>query len=116
MTTLPLQDRMSFSTSYSSEQRHRTVEFGDGYIQRTPLGLNNVRRQLDVTHENISDTEADTLIAFYELRQRDGDYIEIAANPLLRSAGKYYLQGFAVSSPSPNVATVTATFIEVFDP
>jgi len=41
MATLPLQSRMSLSTSYSSTARHRLVEFGDGYIQRTPLGLNS---------------------------------------------------------------------------
>lgn len=115
MATLPLQSRMSLSTNYSSTARHRLVEFGDGYIQRTPLGINNPRRTISVTHDNLSASDADTLIYFYELRQRIADAIDISANALLRTSGKFYLEGFDVQMSDDNKRTVTATMVEVFD-
>lgn len=115
MATLPLQSRMSLSTSYSSTARHRLVEFGDGYIQRTPLGLNYQRRTISVTHENLSALDADTLIYFYEARQLNADAVEISANALLRTSGKFYLESFDVQMSDDNKRTITANMIEVFD-
>ena len=115
MATLPLQSRMSLSTSYSSTARHRLVEFGDGYIQRTPLGVNYHRRALSVTHENLSSSDADTLLQFYEARQFYADAVEISANALLRTSGKFYLESFDVQMSDDNKRTVTATMVEVFD-
>ena len=115
MATLPLQGRMSLSTSYSSAPRHRLVEFGDGYIQRTPLGLHAQRRSLSVTHENLSQSDAMTLITFYENRHFFADAIEISYNALLDTAGKFYLESFDVQMNDGDKRTVNATMIEVFD-
>ena len=115
MADLPLQTRMSLSTSYSSAPRHRLVEFGDGYIQRTPLGLNHQRRSVSVTHENLSATDAQTLIVFYESRHQIGDTVEIAANALLRTNGKFYLESFDVQMGDGDKRTVNASMTEVFD-
>lgn len=115
MATLPLQSRMSLSTSYSSTARHRLVEFGDGYIQRTPLGVNYHRRAISVTHENLSSSDADTLIAFYEAREFYADAVDISANALLRTSGKFYVESFDVQMSDDSKRTVTANMIEVFD-
>ena len=115
MATLPLQTRMSLSTSYSSTPRHRLVEFGDGYIQRTPVGLNYQRRTITVIHENLSQSDAITLIAFYENRYIDAEAIEISVNALLDTAGKFYLEGFDVQMTDDDKRTINATMIEVFD-
>jgi hypothetical protein len=115
MADLPLQTRMSLSTSYSSAPRHRLVEFGDGYIQRTPLGVNYQRRSLSVTHENLSASDAATLILFYENRYFYADAIEIDANELLTRDGKYYLESFDVQMADGDKRTINATMLEVFD-
>ena len=115
MADLPLQTRMSLSTSYSSAPRHRLVEFGDGYIQRTPLGLNHQRRSVSVTHENLSATDAQTLIVFYESRHQDAAAFNIASNGLLRTSGKYYLESFDVQMGDGDKRTVNASMTEVFD-
>ena len=115
MATLPLQSRMSLSTSYSSTARHRLVEFGDGYIQRTPLGINQPRRTISVTHENLSATDSGNLIGFYQARQAYGDAVEISANALLTSSGKFYLESFDVQMSDDSKRTVTATMVEVYD-
>lgn len=115
MATLPLQTEMSLSTSYTSEQRHRLVEFGDGYIQRTPIGIHPIRRNITVVHQNISATDANTIVSFYESRQSDGDAIDIGINELLTSAGQFYLQSFDVQMADDTKRTITANMIEVFD-
>lgn len=115
MADLPLQTRMSLSTSYTSNPKHRLVEFGDGYIQRTPLGINQQRRTLSVTHENLSFSDASTLILFYESRHWDGSAIDIASNGLFRTSGKYYLENFDVQMSDGDKRTINASMTEVFD-
>ena len=114
MATLPLQDRMSLSTSYTSEPRHRTVEFGDGYIQRTPWGPYAGRRNMEVVHEHLTQVEADNLILFYENRHDGADAIEISDNALTIVSGKFYLQSYSVERSDSDRRTVKASMIEVF--
>ena len=115
MTALPLQTKLSVSTSYQATPRHRLVEFGDGYIQRTPLGINYQRRSITVTHDNLTFTEARDLIFFYEERLQDAGKIDISANGLLRTSGQFYLESFDVQMADTSKRTVTANLIEVFD-
>lgn len=115
MATLPLQSQMSLSTNYNATPRHRLVEFGDGYIQRTPLGLHHNRRNLTVTHEHLDSFDSNELLGFYESRLADADAIDISSNDLLGTAGKFYLESFDVQMTSPDTKTITATMIEVFD-
>lgn len=115
MASLPLQERASLSTNYSVTPRHRLVEFGDGYIQRTPLGLHANRRSLTITHEHMDLLEGETVVNFYEDRMEDGDAIDVAANYLLTTAGKFYLESFDVSMSDDDRRTITAQMIEVFD-
>lgn len=115
MSNLLYQTRASLRTSYSSTPRHRLVEFGDGYIQRTPLGLNNQRRSLTVVHEALTQTEASNLIAYYEGRHSTAGKIDIASSNLLEDAGQFYLESFDVEMNDDNSRTITATMIEVFD-
>lgn len=111
---LPYQSRLSLRTSYTSEPRHRLVEFGDGYIQRTPWGPYPGRRSMDVVHEHLTQTEADDLITFYETRHDDADCISINDNALTHLAGKYYLQSYSVEMTNTDKRTVSARMIEVF--
>lgn len=112
--SLPLQSKLSTATSYSSEPRHRTVEFGDGYIQRSSWGPYAGRRKLSVVHEHLSQTESATLIAFYEDRHDDSDSISIPVNMLLDTAGTYYLESYDVNMTSNQLRTITASMTEVF--
>ena len=115
MATLPLQSQMSLSTSYNASPRHRLVEFGDGYIQRTPIGIHHQRRTITVNHDNLDPTDATSLILFYENRLLDADYIDISSNTLLRTSGKFYLESFDVQMADNDKRSISATLIEVFD-
>ena len=115
MASLPHQERASLSTNYNVTPRHRLVEFGDGYIQRTPLGLHAQRRKVTVTHVAMDLSEGDDVVDFYENRHFDGDSIDISANSLFMNAGKFYLESFEVSMDDDDRRTITAQMIEVFD-
>lgn len=115
MATLPHQERASLSTSYSSSPRHRLIEFGDGYIQRTPLGINYQRRSITVVHQAMDLSEGDDVVVFYENRMIDAGVIDISANSLLRTSGKFYLENFEVAMDDDDRRTITANMIEVFD-
>jgi len=111
---LPYQTKLSLQTSYTSEPRHRTVEFGDGYIQRTPWGPYAGRRTMSVVHEHLTQSEADILIGFYENRHDGADAIEISDNALTLHSGNFYLQSYSVEMSDTNKRTVKASMIEVF--
>ena len=113
--TLPHQDKISMSSSYSVAPRHRTVEFGDGYIQRTPMGKNQKRRMLSISYQNLDPATADTIVQFFEGKMDTGDHIDIAANTMLRTAGEFYLQNFDVEMTSPEIRTISASLMEVYD-
>ena len=112
--TLPYQSKLSVKSGYSSQPRHRKVEFGDGYIQRTPWGPYAGRRTISVVHEHLTQLEADYLIAVYENNFDTAEAIEISDNTLLHSSGKFYLQSYDVEMTSPEYRTISASMIEVF--
>ena len=108
-------DRMSINISYSQEVRNRIVDFGDGYTQRTPLGINPRIRRLDVVWENLTQSERDTLLMTLDYVSQTGDAIFIAANELLWTNGKYYVETIDVQMADHNKVTISASLREVFD-
>lgn len=115
MPALPHQERASLQTNYSSTPRHRLVEFGDGYIQRTPLGLHHNRRRVTIIHQAMDLQEGDDVIEFYQARMSDAQAIDVSSNYLFYSSGKFYLENFEVSMDDDDRRSITATMIEVFD-
>jgi hypothetical protein len=113
-SSVDLLTKLSIQTSYSSEPRHRLVEFGDGYIQRSPFGPYAGRRNLSVVIEHLSQADSTVLIGFYEDRHDDGDSISIPYNMLLDTNGTYYLESYEVQMTSNELRTVTASMKEVF--
>jgi hypothetical protein len=115
MPSLPLPNNLSISTSYSQTGRTRLVEFGDGYIQRTPLGINNKIRNIVVVHENLSSIDAGTVLSLYDTVQQSGDPITILNNQLLTTDGKFHILEVNVDMTDNNRRTISATMREVFD-
>jgi hypothetical protein len=113
-SSVDLLTKLSLQTSFSSEPRHRLVEFGDGYIQRSSWGPYAGRRKLNVVIEHLSQSDSTALLRFYEDRNYDGEAISIPYNMLLDYNGTYYLESYEVSMTSNELRTVTASMIEVF--
>jgi hypothetical protein len=112
---LPLPTQLSISTSYIQSGRTRLIDFGDGYVQRTPLGINNKIRYVIVVHENLSPTDAATVLTVYDSVQASGDPIDITANELLTTDGLFYIEDVSVDMADNDRRTITATMREVFD-
>ena len=65
--------------------------------------------------ENDILNKADTIVQFFEGKMDTGDHIDIAANTMLRTAGEFYLQNFDVEMTSPEIRTISASLMEVYD-
>lgn len=110
-----LETRFSLSSSYSQETRVRKVEFGDGYIQRTPLGLNNKVRRVDVSFDNLTTDERNVVLDFFDVIQQGGHAVILPYNELLSWDGKFYPENINVSLADNNRVNVNVSFVEVFD-
>lgn len=60
---LPLTTRISQGSTRTRTNRVLTAQFGDGYSQEAPDGINNLVDSWSVTYENLDNTERATLWA-----------------------------------------------------
>jgi phage-related protein len=92
----------------------REAAFGDGYSQRAPKGVNNVRHTWQLNFENRPDSEANDILAFFETTQGAFHFLW---TPPDGSGVQYKIKCSDWSSV--NVAygfqTVSVTFTQVFD-
>lgn len=109
------EERMTLSTSFSQEARLRQVEFGDGYIQRTPLGINGRRRTMNATWDNLTESEYATLFNVLDAAHIAGDCISLSYDYILFRAGKFMIETLDVQSADGSNFTVSASLTEVHD-
>lgn len=70
--TLPLQEYIENEQTSTYKYRILNAEFGDGYSQTAPDGINNEIREVTVQYKNLKTTEYETVIGF--LRGLKGAY------------------------------------------
>ena len=107
----------SYQAQKRSAPRVRSVAFGDGYAQRLKWGLNIDAKSWNLRWQNLSETDADTLEAFFEARASDGASFDW--EPLDESAGttyKFICPNWTKTVVFKNRATIQATFQQVFEP
>ena len=113
MATFP-----SITPTYGLRKRSapvvRTVRFGDGYEQRTSLGLNQNPKVYNLTF-NVSETDADTIETFLDARAADNASFDFTP-PGEGSSSKFVCEDWSKSIPYLNRASIQATFREVFEP
>tara|TARA_R100000005_G_C4918661_1_gene152961 strand:+ start:453 stop:794 length:342 start_codon:yes stop_codon:yes gene_type:complete len=113
MATFP-----SITPTYGLQKRSapvvRTVRFGDGYEQRTSLGLNQNPKVYNLTF-NVSETDADTIETFLDARAADNASFDFTP-PGEGSSSKFVCENWSKSIPYLNRASIQATFREVFEP
>jgi len=103
----------SFTASESSQPSVRKVQFGDGYEQRLRFGLNTDPKIWQLTFANRTDSERETILNFLEAR---GGAESFDWTPPRGSAGKYVCSEWNMNMLNCNNNTITATFVEVFEP
>ena len=113
MATFP-----SITPTYGLRKRSspvvRTVRFGDGYEQRTSLGINQNPKVYNLTFE-VSETDADTIETFLDARAADNASFDFTP-PGESSSSKFVCEDWNKSIPYLNRASIQATFREVFEP
>ena len=103
----------SFSAAEQSAPRNRVVQFGDGYEQRTQLGLQRDPKVWNLTFANRTDTERDNIITFLEDKKATASF---TWTPPRGSAGQYVCAEWNLDLSVPNYSTITTTFRQVFEP
>ncbi len=61
-TAMPLTTHISQGSQRRVKQRTLQARFGDGYFQSAPDGINSIYEEWDVTWENLTVSERDTVI------------------------------------------------------
>ncbi len=91
------------------------TRFQDGYEQVVKFGLNINPKVYNLTFENITEADSDTIETFLDARISDGDYFNWQA-PDEPTTSKYRALNRKKSINYPGLATITVTFTEVFEP
>ena len=106
----------TYGASKSSRPRTRTVQFGDGYQQRLLYGIPSHMnpKEWSLTW-NVSEADADTIETFLDARAEDSASFDWS--PLDETdTYKWIRPEWDKSIPYTGRATITARFIQVFEP
>lgn len=88
------------------------TEFGDGYEQRTPQGINNQPRAWSLEFIKPTLAEAQSILSFFEARAARESFFW---TPPIGVQGIFVCREWSVSISAPSFATISATFEEVFE-
>ena len=117
MATFPSSPQPSYGLSKKSAPKTRTVRFADGYEHRILFGLaqNQNPKIYDLSWNNITETESDTLETFLDARANDSASFTYTP-PNESSSSQYVCESWTKTINYPNLASIKATFREVFEP
>lgn len=89
------------------------MQFGDGYEQRISYGLNFDSKSWNLTFANRTDTERESILTFLEARAGSENF---TWTPPRGTTAKYVCNEWNMEMINYNNNTITATFVEVFEP
>jgi len=92
----------------------REVRFGDGYSQRTTVGLNQNPKNWSLTWQ-VSTTDADTIETFLDERAADAASFTWTP-PDTTTSYQWICYDWLKSVDSVRLVTIQATFQQVFEP
>jgi phage-related protein len=103
----------SEGTTLEETPRVRVAQFGDGYQQRAPDGINDLVQTWTVPFDEVDDVIADEMVAFLRAnRGRAFNYV-----PLWHTVAiKVVATGWTRTAARVGVNTLRVTFRQVFEP
>tara|TARA_R100000030_G_C3162868_1_gene101250 strand:- start:36 stop:377 length:342 start_codon:yes stop_codon:yes gene_type:complete len=102
-----------FGSTENSNPRVRSVQLGDGYVQRLSFGLNTDLKVWNLSWTNISDTDASTIEDFLEARKGSESFSW--SPPDDSSTYKWICPEWQKQLTHGGVNKITAKFQEVAD-
>lgn len=104
----------SAGATLEEEPAIRSVQFGDGYEQRSPDGINFMRQVWTIPFDEVDDAVADDMVQF--LRDQKG-YLAFNYVPLRSTTAiKVVCKQWSRSHTGPGTSSLRATFRQVFEP
>lgn len=110
---LPLTNLISQATTRQRRYRTLTAQFGDGYSQEVPDGINNEVDEWRVVYENLTTSERNALLSVLS-SVKASDYL--TWTPPGGSAGRFKLtpDGFSETAKSGDHYDISFTLRQVF--
>lgn len=105
----------AYGAQKTSQPKMRKAQFGDGYEQRVRFGLNQNPKVWNLTWNNITEANADTIEAFLDARADDGASFDWTP-PGESTAYKWVCEQWDKTIPYTGRAVITASFRQVFEP
>lgn len=102
-----------FGATLDKKPRVRTAQFGDGYQQRVADGINIAPESWSLTFSARATAERDTILAFLEARNGVEAFLWTSPRG---TAGKFICPEWGASPQSAAAHTVTAKFVQVWEP
>lgn len=103
----------SYEAVEVSKPRVRKTALGDGYEQRIRFGLNTDAKQWRLTFSERTDSERETILAFFEAR---GGYESFTWTPPRGPSGQFVCEDWDTTVRRCNRNTIVAVFRRVFEP
>jgi len=113
MATFPA-IQFTYGAAKSSSPNLERIQMGDGYTQVLKFGINQNPKQWSLRWE-VSETDADTIENFLNARADDGAVFEWSP-PEDSSTYKWRCFSWTKTIPYLNRASISATFIQFFEP
>lgn len=102
-----------FGAVKTSKPTVTKIQFGDGYSQRLAYGINNQPESWGLTFANRDQAEADAIDAFLSAR---GGVDPFSWETPEGNDKNFICEEWTRSITAAGLFTITATFMEVFDP
>ena len=116
MTALPLSTRIHVSGQKTVKHRTRIAQFGDGYSQRVPDGINSRVESWSVSWPGLNETDYQTVISTLDAA---GAATALTWTPPGDSTVKKYVltpDGYSVMHHGRGLYSISATLQQVFEP
>ena len=102
----------TYGSTLDVETNVSVAQFGDGYEQRTPVGLLRIKRKWSLQFNNRPNSTADAIEGFLKDR---GAVEAFDWVPPYGDAGRWVCRRWSSTQTSQNTRSVTCTFEEVFE-
>jgi phage-related protein len=110
---LPLTTHISQSSSGQYRNRVLQAQFGDGYDQSAPDGINNRASEWSVRYDNLTTSEKNTLVTALNT-VGSWDYLTWAPPGEATKKFKVTRDGYSVNAVSGDLWNISFTLAEVF--
>lgn len=112
--SLPLTTKISQSSNKTMKINMLIAQYGDGYSQRIPNGINYAKEQWSINWEHISNADVTTIETAIATVRYGADYF--LWTPFNESVQKKFVyEGHEVTYLSGDLSSISMTLTQVFD-